>query len=68
MEMEMKMKMEREMEMEIKNTLIKRIFSLKEQRDFEEKCLLKALELIPKKYADIVLNKYSELCCEANNG
>jgi hypothetical protein len=57
-----------EMEMEIENTLIKRIFRLKEQRDYENKCLLEALKLIPKKYADIVLNKYSELCCEANNG
>jgi hypothetical protein len=54
--------------MEKENPLIKRFFELERKRDFENSCLVKALELIPKKYANIVLNKYVELCCEMKDG
>jgi hypothetical protein len=54
--------------MEKLDTAIEIIIRLRKQIDFEEYCLAKALQSIPKKYAKKLLSKYIELCSGGENG
>jgi hypothetical protein len=52
----------------ISKGIVDYVLRLKQKQEHYDSCLLEALNSIPKKYADMFLDRYIELCCEANDG
>jgi hypothetical protein len=54
--------------MEKIDTAIEMIIRLRKEQEQWDNCLAEALRFIPEKYAKILLDKYSDLCCGVNHG
>jgi hypothetical protein len=52
----------------ISKNIVKYVLNLKQKQEYYDKCLLEALNGIPKKYANKFFDRYIELCCETNDG